>query len=220
MVGILILIVVLTPIICLLISSVKLALEISDKVRFSISYLGIELYSFDSSVDKLKLPEKKEKSRKTKPKKETAKKAKERNFKSILKDYADTKGSKLEIVFDILEILELLCVKFMKLMRHIRFKKVKMELVVATDDAADTALSYGRACAVTGAIVNYLDKAIHFSPQQISVVSDFTSTESRFYLNGVIKLRVFFILHFAVTTLFSLIKLKIGDIKNVTAKQH
>ena len=108
----------------------------------------------------------------------------------------------------------------MKLLGHIRFKNVKMELVVATDDAAETAISYGRACAAVGAIVNYLDKAIHFSPKQISVVSDFTGTEYRFYLNGVIKLRVFFLLKFAVSTLFSLIKLKIGDIKNVTAKQH
>lgn len=219
MIGFIILFVVSAPIAVILLSSVKFSLEISDKVCFTVSYLGIELFSFDSSAEKSKPPEKK-KQKKSRPKKEKPKKEKERDFKTLLKDYADSKDSKLEIVFDLFEILELLCIKFMKLLGHIRFKNVKMELVVATDDAAETAISYGRACAAVGAIVNYLDKAIHFSPKQISVVSDFTGTEYRFYLNGVIKLRVFFLLKFAVSTLFSLIKLKIGDIKNVTAKQH
>lgn len=219
MIGFIILFVVSAPIAVILLSSVKFSLEISDKVCFTVSYLGIELFSFDSSAAKSK-PSEKIKQKKSKPKKEKPKKEKERDFKTFIKDYADSKDSKLEIVFDLLEILELLCIKFMKLLGHIRFKNVKMELVVATDDAAETAISYGRACAAVGAIVNYLDKAIHFSPKQISVISDFTGSEYRFYLNGVIKLRVFFLLKFAVSTLFSLIKLKIGDIKNVTAKQH
>lgn len=189
----------------LLVSSVKIVLDIAERVFFEISFLGVKLFSYDSAKPQIKT----EKPKSVKPKKPEEK----GKLTKLLKEYAKGKHKK-ELVEELLELLKVFCVKFKMLLSHVRFKKVHLDLTVATPDAADTAILYGRLCSVIYSLVALLESAVNFTPKKISVKTDFTSEDLKLVLSGVIKVRVLYVLGFAVSLAFSVLKMKIGDIKN------
>lgn len=196
----------------LMLSSVKLSLDIEEKALFSVSILGIVLFSFDSS-DKKDLPKKTGSAhQKSSPAK------KDNKLISLLKEYASSKN-KGELIGEIFELLKQICVRFKALLKHVRFKKIDLDLTVASSEAAETAILYGKLCSVLYPVITLLDTAIDFDPKRIAVRCDFTADSITLRLQGVIKLRICFILAFAFSLAFSIIKLKIGDLKNV-GTQH
>ena len=186
----------------LLISSVKLVIKIDKKVFFSVSFLGIRLFLYDSSVEKTSAS----KMEKTKIKGKGG-------FTSFLKRYAKGK-TKPELIKELFDIIKILCVRFKKILCHIRFQKVNMNLTVATEDASSTAILYGKFCSVIYPLITLLENTVNFSPEKIFVNTDFNNQEIIFSLNGIIKIRLWFILCFAVSTAFNVFKIRIGDIKN------
>lgn len=65
-------------------------------------------------------------------------------------------------------------------LRHIKIKKIKLNLKVASNDAASTAIDYGKVCSAVYPVLAYLDtfKAVYF--KEINLSSDFTSQKSEF----------------------------------------
>ena len=59
-----------------------------------------------------------------------------------------------------------------------------------------------------------------FDPKHISVKTDFASTQMKFYMSGVIKVRVIYLVGFVISTAVSIIILKLGDINNGKQPQH
>lgn len=191
--------------ICLLLAcSLKIKLNIDKTVCLRITFLSIALYSFDSASVK---GSHNKKTKKVKPKKEGG------ALIDSIKKYATSKN-KSQLIAEIFKYLRLLCEKIRKIIPHIRFYNLNMNLIVATEDAAQTAILYGNLASLIYPVCTLLSCATHFSPQNISVSSDFTGKNIRFELSTVIKLRLFFILQLILSLVFSLIKIKIGDLKN------
>ena len=192
----------------LLISSVKFVVDIAERVLFEVSFLGIKLFSYNSEKPKTKsnkhIADTSKKS--DKPKEES-------KLVTLLKEYSKGKHKK-ELIEELFELLKIICEKFKILLCHIRFKKIYLDLTVATPEAADTAILYGRLCSVIYSIVSMLESSVNFTAERIKVKTAFTSENINLILSGVIKVRVLYILGFALSLGLAVLKTKIGDIKN------
>lgn len=81
-----------------------------------------------------------------------------------------------------------------KLLRHIKINKVRLNLTVATDNAAITAIEYGAVCSVVYPLLSFLDSCADVAFKQINVSSDFDSKESQLEFSLNVRLRVFYLL--------------------------
>ena len=203
MIGWIVLFSVLALFALLLLSSLKITLLVGDKAVFEVSFLCFKFVSYDSD----------RKASKRKKAKNNPKNKDKKSMVDSLKEYASSKH-KTELFLEIIDYLKIVLTKFKKLLSHTRFKKAVLDLTVATEDAADTALLYGKVCSAVYPIISLLDTAMKFDPKHISVKTDFASTKMKFYLSGVIKVRLIHILGFVISTALSIIILKLGDINN------
>ena len=192
----------------LLLSSLKITLEIGENAVFKVRFLFFKIVNYDSEKKGSK-----SKKEKKKPNK------KEKTLVDSLKEYASSKN-KRELFFEIIEYLKIVISKFKKLLSKTRFRKAVLDLTVATEDAADTAILYGKVCSAVYPIISILDTAMKFDPKRISVKTDFASNKMKLYLSGIIKIRLIHILGFLISTAFSIIILKLGDINNGKQPQH
>lgn len=207
MIALYILLTVFALVVLLLSLSLKVVINISENVLFRVSVLGISLYSFDSlKPEQLKKKE-------SHSKKDTYPKEKKKSLVSVLKEYALGKN-RTETVHNLLQLVKTVCEKFNKLLSHIRFNRLKMELTVASSDAAQTAVLYGSFCSVIYTIVGLLENSTNFNPKDIKVNTDFTSDKISFLLDSSFKIRIFFIFSFILSIAIKIIKNRIGDNKN------
>lgn len=192
----------------LLLSSLKITLEIGENAVFKVRFLFLKIVNYDSE-------NKASKSKKAKKKRSK----KEKTLVDSLKEYASSKN-KRELFFEIIEYLKIVLSKFKKLLSKTRFRKAVLDLTVATEDAADTAILYGKVCSAVYPIISILDTAMKFDLKRISVKTDFASNKMKLYLSGIIKIRLIHILSFLISTALSIIILKLGDINNGKQPQH
>ena len=184
MIGLIIAGAVLCIILILLLSSLKITLNISDGVTFKITYLGLSVFT-----------------------------QKQNKLTNVLKDYAKGKSRK-KVIEDILVILKQLCLRFVKLLKHVRFKKLDFNLTVASEDAATTAIRYGNICSIVYSLCGLLGSACDFDAKKVKVSADFASENMTLVLKSTIKIRLIFLVSFAFGFAFSIIKLKLGELKN------
>ena len=85
-----------------------------------------------------------------------------------------------------------------RLLRHIKIKKVRLNLTVATDNAAMTAIEYGTVCGLVYPALSFLDTCAGVDFKQINVASDFDSKESQFDFSLTVRLRIFYLLQAAL----------------------
>ena len=196
MIALIIAAVVVGIIFLLLISSLKITFRLSETVVFYVTFLGVRIFDINA-----------------KPKRKKEKKQEEKKLTGVLKEYAKGK-SRHKLIGELLEIIKSLCAKFVKLVKHLRFRKLEFDLTVATDDAAKTAIVYGSVCSVVYSICGMLASAYDFNPKKVNVSADFSTDKMSLKVNTVIKIRVIYILKFALSTAVSIIKLKLGEVKN------
>lgn len=200
MTGIIIAILFAGIIVLLLTSSLSVTLNITDKICFKVSLLGICVFDINSVKDKKTSAKKKSRSDK-------------KGLTSLLKEYADNKDKK-ELVFDMFSLFKKLCIKFSKLLKHVRIKKLEVNLKIASDDAAKTAILYGNACSIVYSLVALLKSACGFDHKKIAVSADFSSDKIDLTMLSNIRIRVIYIVYFAISVAYTIIKMKLGEIKN------
>jgi hypothetical protein len=187
-----------------LFSHLSIDLYINESVKLKISYIGISLFSFDSTNTAKK--------KKEKPKKPKAD-LDGKSFVSTLKKYAASK-KKGELVKELFGVFKLLLERFKKLVSKVKLRKFALDLSVGADDAAKTAVLYGEICSAVYPVLTFLSGCVDFSAENISIRTDFLSEEIKLKLSTVIKVRISSLFVFLVSSVFSLIKFKIGDLKN------
>lgn len=175
-------------------------LAFCDELILKIRYSGITL--FDSE-------------KKVKPKKV---KKKKRGFKSKTGDGAPKKENffkktyrqkgLLGTVRYFSEILILLFKKLWWVVKHFKFRKFKLDLSVATNDAADTAIQYGKICGAVYPVISFLETNVDFKAKVINVSADFDKTKPEFKISTSVTTRIFFWLVAAVGVFFEFIKLQ------------
>lgn len=204
MLGVIIAISIIGIITLILLSSLCFRIKISDTVYFSISFLGLKLFTIDPNKKSTK-----KKSIKSKPNKELGKK----KLTTTLKEFAKGKTRK-ELIEEVLFLVKDLCVKLGKMLKHVKFQKLEFSLMVASQDAAKTAILYGNMCSIVYSICAALNSAYNFDAQKVSVSADFSSEEMKMMLNGAFKIKLVFVIQFLIKSAFSIIKLRMGEVKN------
>jgi hypothetical protein len=184
--------------IILLLLSLKITLSIDKKVYFKVSFFLFTLYKFDG------------KNKKSSSYGVKKSKSENKSVIDILKKYVSDKN-KLELIKEIFFYLKLVLEKFKELLKHTRFSDVVLDLTVATDNASDTALLYGKLSSIIYPVLSLVDNSMKFTPKKLSVRTDFTATEMTFNLSGTLKVRLIYILGFLLSTFWSITKFKIGE---------
>lgn len=185
--------IILAIIFLIVLSPIKIYVSASDTFLVKIRLLFLNLYTFDSSVEK-----------------KTEKDIKEKdNIKSTIGKITNQNDNYNKIVI-LIKMLKSILSKFAKLLKHIEVEKFNFNITVAGNDAADTAIKYGNVCSIVYPLSTLLSKCVNFKPENISVYSNFNDNNTNFNLSFLISVRVIYLISFAVSSVFDIIKLRIG----------
>ena len=113
-------------------------------------------------------------------------------------------------VTEIIELVTLLAGKLLSsLSRRLRIDVKRLHVIVATGDAASTAITYGAASAAVAALTETLYLATHTTlpaPENGGVYADFTGSSSRVDIDIVLSMRVYGILATLLSLAYNYLK--------------
>lgn len=142
-------------------------------------------------------PEKKKQSKKTTSvKKETTEKEAQNSIVEDSKELFSLLRKKYGFVGAVRSLLGLfgnMLAHIKKLLRHIKVKKVILNITVSGDDAAVTAINYGKVCAVAYPVLSALNNCASIGLKEININSDFSDGKNEFNASLNIKLQILFL---------------------------
>lgn len=185
----------------ILFSSISVNISINPEISLDLRFWFLK---FKIPLDKKNKPEKEEKSQSS----EEPKPHKKNYFKDSIKN----KGIAATVT-ELFDILKVLFSEFDRLLKHLRIKKFKLLINVASHDPAVTAVEYGAVCAVVFPAVKLVEDKTKLSRKgtRVTVNSDFNSEKPELIFDAKLKLRVIRILISGLSLLKLLIKLKMAD---------
>ena len=80
------------------------------------------------------------------------------------------------------------------LIKKVIVKKFRLNIIVASDDAAQTALLYGGVCSVLYPVVGFLETVMDFKEDNMKIVCDYESAQPDLDFYAEIKIRVIHLL--------------------------
>ncbi len=191
----------------LLFLPVKIDLAYDKHFVLKIKYSGITVFN----------NQKKPKQKKTrkKPAKQTAEKKnkatkKKDNF--IVSTYKQ-KGL-LGTIDYFSKILALVFKKLWWLVKRFKFRKFKLNLTVATNDAANTAIKYGKVCAACYPTLSLLQTFADFKAKEINISADFDKKESDFKISFIVSTRLVCLITVTISAIAQYLKLQRKESEN------
>lgn len=160
------------------------------KIKVRIGYIEEEFilsfkllfFVFTVSPENKKKKKKKAKKKEEEKKERPAKKEKDNFFRSHTSDFG---------VFDYIELIGIVIEKFVA---KIYFDKLEAEIRVAGDDAAQTALNFGRLNAAIYPIAGLINGHKRIKKLHIGITPDFTTTKSVYNAEAIAYIRIFDVL--------------------------
>ena len=160
------------------------------KIKVRIGYIEEEFilsfkllfFIFTVSPENKKKKKKKAKKKEKEKKERPAKKEKDNFFRSHTSDFG---------VFDYIELIGIVIEKFVA---KIYFDKLEAEIRVAGDDAAQTALNFGRLNAAIYPIAGLINGHKRIKKLHIGITPDFTTTKSVYNAEAIAYIRIFDVL--------------------------
>ena len=151
---------------------VVLDLEYTDAVRCKVSWLFLkfDIYPFPEKKKKEEKPKKEKKEEKPEEKKEEKPKQKKENF---LKTFYNNQGLSgvLELLNNCVAALKRFSVKFIK--RAVIFKKFHLDIHITEDDAAATAIKYGKVCSALYPSLGFICSNMKVKDYKVNVLADY-----------------------------------------------
>lgn len=161
------------------------AVLLPSKVKVRIGYienefvLSFKLLFFKYTVSPEKRKKKKKKKTEAKKPEKTEKKKKDGFFKSQTSEFG---------VYDYIELIKIVLEKFVA---KIYFEKLDVDITVASDDAAQTALNFGRLNAAIYPLVGLINGHKKIKSLHIRITPDFTKTNSVYNAEAVAYIRIY-----------------------------
>lgn len=160
------------------------------KIKVRIGYIEEEFilsfkllfFVFTVSPENKKKKKKKAKKKEKEKNERPAKKEKDNFFRSHTSDFG---------VFDYIELIGIVIEKFVA---KIYFDKLEAEIRVAGDDAAQTALNFGRLNAAIYPIAGLINGHKKIKKLHIGITPDFTTTKSVYNAEAIAYIRIFDVL--------------------------
>lgn len=138
-----------------------------------------------------------------KPETESAEKSRKKD--NFITDYKKAHG--LDGLIELIKTLARIALEAVrKITDHTVISKMELHLLIGTDDAATTALTYGRACSAVFPLISVIENNVKKCRHKEYISPCFTITETKVYF--VLKARIvpFFILSAAVKALIQTLR--------------
>lgn len=164
-------------IILILLLPLTLELKYNEELILNGKYLGITVFG----------DEKEEKKRK---KKSNASNGKDTQKYSTIKETYKQKGLVGTVKYYGIVIKSFLK-KFSWLVKRFKFRKLDIDLTIATQDAATTAITYGEVCGAMYPILSFLHSNINLKSKKININADFEKTNSEIKASVLVKASLF-----------------------------
>lgn len=162
--------------------------EFKDDFFFRVKFSGIGVFKLKPESKESKVSEENQQQ----PKNENLKKkdnAAVAYFKRLKEKYGFSGAVKLLLGF-----LRDLIPHIKKLLKHIKIINVILDIVIAEDDAAKTAIEYGSVCAAAYPLLSGLEAVANVKYKAINISSDFENKKSGLSFSGTVRTRIFFLL--------------------------
>ncbi len=186
MTAFLVILIILVLLIIFLFLPITATVSISKNTDFKINYLGLKLFPL-------------------KEKQSTVKTGKaDENKKNYFKTLIDKKGFS-EALSEIFGIIKSVLAQVSFIFKHILIRNFYCKTVVASDDAAKTAIEYGAVCTLIYSFFGFLNSITDFKFKDIIVTSDFNSNKPEFELFTKIKIAPIYILIAGIKLLISFV---------------
>lgn len=151
---------------------VVLDLEYTDAVRCKVSWLFLkfDLYPFPEKKKKEEKPKEEKKEEKPEEKKEEKPKPKKENF---LKTFYNNQGlaGVIELLNNCVAALKRFSVKSIK--RAVIIKKFRLDIHITEDDAAATAIKYGKVCSALYPSLGFICSNMKVKDYKVNVFADY-----------------------------------------------
>lgn len=165
----------------ILLLPVSVYLNYKEDFSFKIKFLNIKVFP---------LKEKKQNEKTDKPQSNAKKDNQLKTSFQKLKEKYGFSGAIKEIFAFLKE-----CLKHLGgFLKTVKFRKVKLNLVVAESDAFKTAIKYGEVCAVVYPVLSYLESKANIKYKKIDVKSDFNAQKGEFDFSLTAKLQIIFLI--------------------------
>lgn len=177
----------------ILLIRVQVFAEYTDTLRLSIKVLFVRIRLIDPDKEKKPKKEKKEKKKKKQPekKKEEPKEKKEKPKKQNLLQKLKEKKGVTGLISLFTSLAKIAGTTMKKLFSHIVIHRLDVGLAIKGEDAAATALTYGRLCSVIYPSVNIITAATKTKDYHVTVEPVFDdSRETEVYASVHAHLRV------------------------------
>lgn len=186
----------------LLVMPVTIYLNYGDELKISVRYLFVKI-KLVPKKEKKKQEKKSSSSQKEKDKKKKPEKEKNNQFKDILKEQG-LKG----IIYLLKEIIKILKNTLNSMRKHITIKNFNLYIAVASEDAADTAVNYGYACAVVYPAFSFICSAVgKVKKHNLQISADYNSKETKTLCDLKASIKPIFIISTAFSALINAVKL-------------
>lgn len=187
------------------------------KLKFTAVYtdtltLTLKVLFFNFTLVPFKKKEKKKHRKKIPKKKKDTEKEDDKDKKkkpSYLKKLSDKKGT-TGLISILSDLAKLVSSTFKGIFSNIVVEKLDITLTVVGDDAADTALKYGKLCGVFYSAVSVIcDNVKMCDNYNASVTPDFDDeAKAKAYADVRFYIRAFYVLKYGLSALFKLIKIR------------
>lgn len=183
--------------------SIKLDVVFGSEADFSV-FLKVLFFKFNISSKKTKKVKKKKKGKGKKKKlkeenEEPPKEQEEQDLKKEKKEFSEI----LELVKMFLEPLP----RFLKkLCEKIHIKDLNVVWMIATDDAAKTAINYGKYCGVFYGVLGILSNIFNVHIKKIRLYPDFIKEEPYYFVSFRLQTRIGVIIIAAISYLWAVVK--------------
>ncbi|MBR4910619.1 MAG: DUF2953 domain-containing protein [Clostridia bacterium] len=190
-------------ILVLLLMPVSADIEYRDDFLVTVRYCGIRVYRSEQKVKEAhKKPEGKDKKPDKKAKKQ-----------SYISEVFKKKG-KIEGIKFCFALFRLAFSKTVYVLKKIKFKRFELDISVASDDAAKTAVTYGALCGAIYPALDLLKINTSFDIKKVNVYTDFDKLSPEIKVSLNLKLRLIFAVIVLISTLVSYLRLKKESEKN------
>ncbi len=192
-----------------LFSPVTFELEYDEAFNVKVRYLFIR-YKIPDEEKESKQKNKKKKEKKQKKKKSKAKDKKSKAESSIEKNLGIIKTAFRFKGFDgakkIIRLAAYAVKKISRLLkRHLIIKDLQVVMAVGDEDAAQTAVAYGKTCAYVFPLLGLICNTMKVRRYYADIFPDFIRQKNRAYIYAKLKIRPIFVLGTGLSALFKII---------------
>ena len=117
------------------------------------------------------------------------------------------------------EIASFILKKLLWLLKRFKFRRFKLDITVASHDAATTAIQYGKVCAAVYPVISLLQTAIDFKPNKLDISADFKTQKPSVMISVLVKTRVLYLIIATLGVLSQFIKLQRKEREKYERKQ-